>query len=128
MELFYLLHRLRPDHNTIADFRKDNRKALKRLFVVFVNACKDMKLLSASELCLDGTTIRAVNSKKQSTSHELSRKKLANANAQLQALERYMDTLDENDLQERGTGSFQLDLRADHLPDIEQIKQRIAFH
>lgn len=81
VELFYLLHRLRPDHNTIADFRKDNRKALKRLFVVFVNACKDMKLLSASELCLDGTTIRAVNSKKQSTSHELSRKKLAYANA-----------------------------------------------
>lgn len=43
-------------------------------------------------------------------------------------MERYLDTLDENDLQERGTGSFRLDLRADHLPDIEQIKQRIAFH
>ena len=28
IELFYLLNRLCPDHNTIADFRKENRKAL----------------------------------------------------------------------------------------------------
>ena len=128
VELFYLLGRLCPDHNTIADFRKDNRKALKKLFVVFVSACKDMKLLSATEICLDGTTVRAVNGRKQSTSKELSHKKLAYATAQLQALERYLDTLDENDLQERSTGAFQLDLRADCLPDVQVIKQRIAFH
>ena len=32
IELFYLLNRLCPDHNTIADFRKENRKALKKVF------------------------------------------------------------------------------------------------
>ena len=31
IELFFLLNRLRPDHNTIADFRKNNRIALKKL-------------------------------------------------------------------------------------------------
>ena len=57
IELFYLLNRLCPDHNTIADFRKDNRKALKKVFLVFVRACRDMKLLNAGTLCLDGTTL-----------------------------------------------------------------------
>ena len=65
IELFYLLNRLCPDHNTIADFRKENRKALKKVFLVFVRACKDMKLMDAGTLCLDGTTIRAVNGKKK---------------------------------------------------------------
>ena len=35
IELFYLLNRLVPDHNTISDFRKDNRKALKKVFLRF---------------------------------------------------------------------------------------------
>lgn len=68
IELFYLLNRLAPDHNTIADFRKDNRSALKRIFVIFVRACKEMKLMDAETLCLDGTTIRAVNGKKKAVS------------------------------------------------------------
>ena len=57
IELFYLLNRLVPDHNTISDFRKDNKKALKKVFLIFVRACKDMKLMDAKTLCLDGTTI-----------------------------------------------------------------------
>ena len=84
VELFYLLNRLRPDHNTIADFRKDNRKALKKVFLVFVRACKDMKLMDAETLCLDGTTIRAVNGKKKAVSEEIARKKLEYAKAQLE--------------------------------------------
>lgn len=65
VELFFLLNRLKPDHNTIADFRKDNRIALKQLFLVFSRACREMKLMNAETLCIDGTTIRAVNGKKR---------------------------------------------------------------
>ena len=50
IELFYLLNRLVPDHNTISDFRKDNRKALKKVFLIFVRACKDMKLMDCPRL------------------------------------------------------------------------------
>ena len=90
IELFYLLNRLCPDHNTIADFRKENRKALKKVFLVFVRACKDMKLMDAKTLCLDGTTIRAVNGKKKAVSEEIAQKKLEYAKAQLEAVERYL--------------------------------------
>ena len=36
IELFYLLGKLTPDFRTIADFRKDNTKAIKNVFRVFV--------------------------------------------------------------------------------------------
>ena len=129
IELFYLLNRLAPDHNTIADFGKDNRKALKKVFLVFVRACKDMKLMEAETLCLDGTTIRAVNGKKKAISEEIARKKLEYAKAQLEAVERYLRTLDENDLHEKRLDKpMALDLYKDHLPDPEKLKERIAFH
>ena len=129
IELFYLLNRLAPDHNTIADFRKENRKALKKVFLVFVRACKDMKLMDAGTLCLDGTTIRAVNGKKKAVSAEIAHKKLEYAKAQLEAVERYLQTLDENDLHEKRLDKpMALDLDKDHLPDPEKLKERIAFH
>lgn len=129
IELFFLLNRLKPDHNTIADFRKDNRIALKKLFLVFVRACKDMRLMDAGTLCLDGTTIHAVNGRKQSTSVELSQKKLSYAKAQLEAIKKYLVTLDESDLYEaRRDKAFALNLDKDHLPEPEALKKRIAFH
>ena len=129
IELFYLLNRLCPDHNTIADFRKENRKALKKVFLVFVRACKEMKLMNAETLCLDGTTIRAVNGKKKAVSAEIAQKKLEYAKAQLEAVERYLRTLDENDLHEKRLNKpLALDLDKNHLPDPEKLKERIAFH
>ena len=80
-------------------------------------------------LCLDGTTIRASNGRKQSTSVELSRKKLEYARAQLEAVERFLDGMDENDLHEdRIDHPFALDLDKDHLPDPQTLRERIAFH
>lgn len=129
IELFYLLGRLTPDHNTIADFRKNNAKAIKKLFYIFVQSCREMKLMGSESVCLDGTTIRAANGKKNATNAELSRKKLEYAKAQLEAVERYLKTLDENDLKEkRTTGALVLDLDKEHLPDIEKLKERIAKH
>lgn len=129
VELFLLLNRLRPDFRTIADFRKRHGKLLKKIFLIFVQVCREMKLMDAQTLCLDGTTIRAVNGKKQATSAELSRKKLEYARAQLAAVEKYLDTLDENDLhEERIDHPFALNLDRDRLPDPKWLKERIVFH
>ena len=129
IELWFLLNRLCPDFRTIADFRKAHRKLLKKIFLIFARACKEMKLMDAETLCLDGTTVRAVNGRKQSTSAELSRKKLEYARAQLEAVEKYLDFMDENDLCEgRIDHPFALDLDKDHLPSVETLRERIAFH
>ena len=44
LEVIWLMRRLSPDHKTIANFRKDNGKALKNVFRDFVKLC--IKLVS----------------------------------------------------------------------------------
>ena len=130
IELWWLLDRLVPDHNTIADFRKDNRKALKNLLKVFVRLCVEMGLVKGGRICVDGTPVKAVNGLKQSTSMELSEKKLQYAKDQLALVDAYLNDLDEADRLDQGRldKAFALDIDPKHLPDPNDIKTRIKKH
>ncbi len=60
----WLTGRLVPDHKTIADFRKDNGPAIKRVCAQFVALCRKMGLLGeASVANPDGSKFKAVNSR-----------------------------------------------------------------
>ena len=65
IELMWLLKGLAPDHNTIANFRKDNPKAIKRVFQATVNLAKYFDLIGGKLLAGDSTKLRAQNSKKK---------------------------------------------------------------
>lgn len=65
IELFYLLGHLRPDFRTIADFRKNNAKALKQVFKAFVKVCIDLQLYERELIAIDGSKFRAVNGRKK---------------------------------------------------------------
>ena len=64
IEAIWLLKNLRPDHNTIARFRKDNPKAIKRVFRASVAMARNHKLIGAVLIAGDSTKLRAQNSKK----------------------------------------------------------------
>lgn len=64
IELIWLIKGLVPDHNTIANFRKDNPKAIKQVFRQTVNIAKNMNLIGGILIAGDGTRLRAQNSKK----------------------------------------------------------------
>ena len=64
LELFWLLRRLKPDFKTIADFRKDNPKAIKGVFKQFNMLCKDWDLYGKQVIAVDGSKFRASNSKR----------------------------------------------------------------
>ncbi|MBK8154049.1 MAG: transposase [Saprospiraceae bacterium] len=64
IELQWLTLGLKPNYHTIADFRKDNPKALKSVFKLFVSFLKDIDLVSGQVVAIDGTKSRAHNSKK----------------------------------------------------------------
>ena len=64
LELLWLLRKLKPDFKTIADFRKDNSKALKGVFKQFTLLCKDWDLYSKEVIAVDGSKFRASNSKR----------------------------------------------------------------
>ena len=64
IELMWLMKGLRPDHNTIANFRKDNPRAIRKVFHVTVSLAKNFDLIGGKLLAGDGTKLRAQNSKK----------------------------------------------------------------
>lgn len=64
IEMMWLLEQLTPDHNTIANFRKDNPDPIKRVFRSTVQLARNFNLIGGKIIAGDGTKLRAQNSKK----------------------------------------------------------------
>jgi transposase len=64
IEILWLLQQLVPDHNTIANFRKDNEKAIRKVFHHTVSIAKQFDLIGGRLIAGDSTKLRAQNSKK----------------------------------------------------------------
>jgi transposase len=64
IELMWLMKKLVPDHNTIANFRKDNTKGIRRVFQATVKLASHFELIGGSLVAGDSTKLRAQNSKK----------------------------------------------------------------
>ena len=62
-EVMWLLGRLVPDHKTVADFRKDNGVALRKVCARFVELCREMGLLAKASVAIDGSKFKAVNNR-----------------------------------------------------------------
>jgi transposase len=97
VEVMWLLGRLAPDHKTIADFRKDNGLALRKVCVRFVELCREMGLLTTASVAIDGSKFKAVNNRDKN----FTRAKVERRRAQLQeSVARYLSQLDTADRQE----------------------------
>lgn len=64
IEVMWLLECLVPDHNTISNFRKDNPRAIKKVFRATVEIARNFGLIGATLIAGDSTKLRAQNSKK----------------------------------------------------------------
>jgi transposase len=64
IEVMWLLRCLKPDHNTISNFRRDNPKAIKKVFRTTVQIAKHFDLIGGKLIAGDSTKLRAQNSKK----------------------------------------------------------------
>ena len=97
VEVMWLLGRLVPDHKTIADFRKDNGPALRRVCARFIELCREMGLLTTASVAIDGSKFKAVNTRDKN----FTRAKVERRRAQLeQSVARYLSQLDTADRQE----------------------------
>ena len=79
VEAMWLLGRLAPDHKTIADFRKDNGVALRKVCAHFVELCRQLGLLTTTNVAIDGSKFKAVNNRDRN----FTRAKVARCRAQL---------------------------------------------
>ena len=97
VELMWLTGRLMPDFKTIANFRKDNGKAICGVCKQFVVLCQQFGLFSEALVAIDGSKFKAVNNRDRNfTSAKLQR--------QMEEIEssikRYLAALDTADRQE----------------------------
>ncbi len=64
-ELIWLTGRLAPDFKTIADFRKDKGSAIVSVCSRFIALCRKMKVFSHVVVAIDGSKLKAVNSRER---------------------------------------------------------------
>ena len=97
VEVMWLTGRLVPDHKTIADFRKDNGRAIRQVCARFVVLCRTMGLFTEASVAIDGSKFKAVNTRDKN----VTRAKMARRRAQIEAsVARYLQQLDTADRQE----------------------------
>ena len=97
VEVMWLTGRLVPDHKTIADFRKDNGAAIRKVCAQFVTLCREIGLLTKASVAIDGSKFKAVNNRDKN----FTRAKMEGRLAQIEAsVARYLSQLDTADLQE----------------------------
>lgn len=112
LELMWLMRNLTPDFKTIADFRKDNTKGIRKVFKEFVVLCKNLDLFGGELVAIDGSKFKAVNSRKRN----FNRKKIEKMLVELdEAIEKYMTELEENDRKEAKI----------KVPAVEDLKRKI---
>ena len=94
VELIWLTGKLMPDFKTIADFRKDNGAAIRRVCSQFIALCRGLKLFSEAIVAIDGSKFKAVNNRDKNFTD----KKLKARMEQLeQSIGRYLAELDRAD-------------------------------
>src|SRR5437667_11710146 len=65
LEVMWLLGKLAPDFKTIADFRRDNLQAIKRVCREFTLLCRKLKLFGGELVAVDGSKFKAVNNRRR---------------------------------------------------------------
>jgi transposase len=97
VEVMWLTGRLAPDHKTIADFRRDYGKAIRRVCARFVQLCRAMGLFADAPIVIDGSKFKAVNNRDRNFTRAKMERRLAQIE---ESVARYLDQLDGADRQE----------------------------
>ena len=97
VEVMWLTGRLAPDHKTIADFRKENGPAIRKVCARFVALCRQFGLLAAASVAVDGSKFKAVNNRDRNFTAAKMQRRMAQIET---SVARYLDQLDSADRQE----------------------------
>lgn len=119
IEVMWLIGRIEPDFRTIADFRKENAEALKKVFKEFVKLCAKLGLYNTEAAVQDGSKFRADNSKDNNITEAKLAKKMELAEEKLQ---KYLDEMDRLDKEERVSPKF---TTVEIASKIEAVKEQI---
>src|SRR5450631_3656950 len=119
VELIWLTGRLMRDFKTIADFRKDNGKAIRSVCREFIVLCRDLKLFSEAIVAIDGSKFKAVNNRDKNFTD---RKLKARMQQLEESIARYLTELDRADREP----VLVTEARVEHIKEkVETVKQQM---
>jgi transposase/IS5 family transposase len=121
VEVIWLLRQLQPDFKTIADFRRDNRKAFRPVFRQFVLLCDQLGLFGKDLIAVDGTRIKAVNNKDRNFTRASLTEFIRLADAKL---DDYLKRLETNDTTEAPTTGSRVDNLAEKIAAVRGRRER----
>ena len=121
VEVMWLTGRLVPDHKTIADFRKDNGPAIRKVCARFVTLCRQLGLLAGASVAIDGSKFKAVNNRDRNFTAAKMKRRMAQIE---ESVARYLHQLDSADRQEP---SLAQSMKTTRLREkIERLKEEMA--
>ena len=126
LEAMWLMHGLRPDFKTIADFRKDNGAGIKQAVVRFRLWCLSEGLYGQEVIAIDGSKFKAQNNSERN----FTQKKLAAViKREQKRVEKYLQELDEADAQEEAKGEAPPALSVEELQEkLKRLKEKLTGH
>jgi len=121
IEMMWLCAGLTPKYKTIADFRKENSKALKKVFREFVLLCKELDLITGELVGVDGTFLRANASKNQLIMKKSVERDLKKIDERIEAYLKNMEFADKEEKTDRALNP----LPTNNLPKIVKRKAKL---
>ena len=94
VELMWLTGRLRPDFKTIANFRKDNGRAIRNVCRQFIVLCRQLNLFTEAIVAIDGSKFKAVNNRDQNFTPAKMQRRMAQIE---ESIARYLTDMDTAD-------------------------------
>jgi len=122
IELVWLTGRLMPDFKTIADFRKDNDEAIRKVCREFVMLCRRLELFSDASVAIDGSKFKAVNTRDRNITQAKMQRRLAQID---ESIARYLSQLDSADRQGESVPEAKITRLNEKIVALRQEVQRL---
>src|SRR4051795_9148733 len=122
VELVWLTGRLMPDFKTIADFRKDNGEAIRRVCREFVMLCRRLELFTEAIVAIDGSKFKAVNPRDRNFTQAKMQRRLEQID---ESIARYLSQLDSADRQGEAVPEAKITRLNEKIATLRQEIQRL---
>jgi len=120
VSFIWLMGGLKPDHKTIAEFRRKNKKALRKVLKQCARLCIELDLIAGNTLFVDGSKIRANASIKNTWDKKKCEKYLKKVDKRIETILSECDKADE-----REEGQPSLVEMEEELKDKKKLKSKV---
>jgi hypothetical protein len=122
IELMWLAGRLMPDFKTIANFRKDNGRAIRQVCRQFIVLCRQLNLFTQALVAIDGSKFKAVNNRDKNFTSAKMKRRMAAIN---ESIERYLSSMDTADRAEPEVAALKKGRLQDKIEALKQQMERL---